>query len=1047
MRHMSCVWVALGVLVMAGYSQSQTTETIPSLPLTNFEDIANTPGLELDTTHVKTGKASGKWAGMDKTPGIVFENFPRDWTRHNHLEFWLYSEKSLDTAFMIIAASENPKSEGPDYYGYRVPLNFTGWKHFSFYLDPRVGARMPIGFHHITGLRLTASGWDNTPHPEAVVYLNDLKLTHMPKQLGPLTKDDEFFAALDLERAGLEAVRAAAERKDIADAKTQLQAYMRSRKTPVWRFDWRSRPEGVPLPPPPPGAKPSDGADYFSQEITIDWKGWKHFRLPKPGFGVSRKPVGWNYIVSVNFCAAGWNHTPDPRLVLHFDDVKLTGNRTAVIGDFSTERQATRWSGAQRDESVRKVGSASARWEKMHITSAFRTSQIPHDWTDFDALEFWCHANEATGAKLQLVLSSDAKEHSRREPDIMRHVFRTLDAEMYLGERIDWEANPVPRTEPHFTNEWTYGLNRFGFWNQLGDLYWATGDEKYAREWVAQLRSWVEDQPVPYDSGPGRPLCWRTIECGIRMAGSWPNAYYRFLGSPSFDPETHAMFLKSVREHARRLTLVLERDKERSNNWIIMECNGLLHCAVLFPEFREAAEWMRTAVDRLNVELTRQVYPDGAQMELTSGYHQVCLHNFYGASEIASLNKIALPGEYMKNLEMLYHYNLYAMMPNRTLAPLNDAGITNVKSSLAQGAQLFNRPDFLWAGSDGTQGTPPNVTSYAFPYAGHFVMRTGWEKDDKFLIFDGGPYGIAHQHEDKLTFFMWAFGRALVTEPGNYRYDHSKWRRHVLSTEAHNTILVNGMGQRRSALKDTWQTSRSLTEGPNAPCVWFTSDRMDLARSTYDSGYGPKNDKTVSHERTLIFVKPDYWVVVDRLLGKGRHAIQSLYHLDSDNVHTDPATKTVRTLNKDANVAIAPASAAPLDVEVVIGREDPVQGWIPDKRRKIPCVIFKQEAECPMVVAAALFPYQGAEGPPISAEIVKSQDPIHERFVLRISTPAGGTDYVAVSFAGKGETRFDEFTTDAEAAVIRTGPTGVTGVGVMNGTHVARRGEKIYSKQ
>ena len=62
----------------------------------------------------------------------------------------------------------------------------------------------------------------------------------------------------------------------------------------------------------------------------------------------------------------------------------------------------------------------------------------------------------------------------------------------------------------------------------------------------------------------------------------------------------------------------------------------------------------------------------------------------------------------------------------------------------------------------------------------------------QFLLFDAGPYGLGHQHEDKLSMFIYALGRVLLTEAGTYSYDRSKYRRYVLGTWAHNTILVDG---------------------------------------------------------------------------------------------------------------------------------------------------------------------------------------------------------------------------------------------------------------
>ena len=49
----------------------------------------------------------------------------------------------------------------------------------------------------------------------------------------------------------------------------------------------------------------------------------------------------------------------------------------------------------------------------------------------------------------------------------------------------------------------------------------------------------------------------------------------------------------------------------------------------------------------------------------------------------------------------------------------------------------------------------PTETSHAFPYSGHYVMRSGWDKDATYLLFDAGPFGAGHQHEDKLHFVLW----------------------------------------------------------------------------------------------------------------------------------------------------------------------------------------------------------------------------------------------------------------------------------------------------
>ena len=128
-----------------------------------------------------------------------------------------------------------------------------------------------------------------------------------------------------------------------------------------------------------------------------------------------------------------------------------------------------------------------------------------------------------------------------------------------------------------------------------------------------------------------------------------------------------------------------------------MEMNGLFHISVLFPEFREAAEWQSYSAGRLYEEMEVQVYPDGAQVELATGYHGVSLINFLGTYNIAKLNNIELPGDYMQRMERQYAYYMYIMMPDGRMPALNDAGWGNVRRSLATGFTHFpERTDFQY---------------------------------------------------------------------------------------------------------------------------------------------------------------------------------------------------------------------------------------------------------------------------------------------------------------------------------------------------------------
>ena len=127
------------------------------------------------------------------------------------------------------------------------------------------------------------------------------------------------------------------------------------------------------------------------------------------------------------------------------------------------------------------------------------------------------------------------------------------------------------------------GVSRHPMWQDLGRAFYATGDEKYAVEFVAQLKSWVQACPVPVKKPDNRPFSrWRTIEAGIRAGGVWPDVYHLFLSARAFDDEALTLFLKSYVEHAEYLMAF-----KTTGNWLTMR--RWQYQRALCPEFGRRA--------------------------------------------------------------------------------------------------------------------------------------------------------------------------------------------------------------------------------------------------------------------------------------------------------------------------------------------------------------------------------------------------------------------------------------------------------------------------
>ena len=674
----------------------------------------------------------------------------------------------------------------------------------------------------------------------------------------------------------------------------------------------------------------TDGMDYYSAPITLDFTGWKRFRFSLPSLGASRDPLGWKQVDGLQFTATGWDNEPNPQAQVSIGPLVLS-NEEKPKGPLMSDEELfealnLNLPGLQTVAKAYKAGDMATA--KHALAEYFRNRSN---------VKWYFPAGEMANPKPQNPNLTDAER-------ALKHEMRSIGINYQFGPTIDWTFDVTRAAGSTYApnNEWTWQLNRHSEWVALARAYRDTGDEKYAREWAAQMTQWVRDNPVPESAGNGARSAWRTIETGIRGAGPWPELWFRFLKSPSFSDEAILTMVKSFYEHAEHIL-----PHRSTGNWLTMEANGMYHVGVLFPEFKRAATWREEAMKSLYAELDNQVYPDGVQIELASGYHHVSLLNFLGAFRVAKLNNVAVPDDYLKHLQKMYEFDVYGASPDRRLPAVQDSGAYDIRGAMREAAELFpDNAQYKWFGSDGKEGAMPPHTSHAFPWAGYFMMRSGWQSDANFLMFDGGPFGYGHQHEDKLNLIVSAYGKTLLVDPGQYQYETSKWREYFIDSPSHNVTLVDGLPQRRrGAPREQYIVKEPL------PHVWISTPEYDYAQATFDEGYAAPVGKNVMHTRRVLFVKPDFWIVCDTLSSKdGKpHRYETLFHLDAP-VQSDETARRVTTTSKDTpNLTIAARPDAALKLQIIEGQQQPVQGWLPNSDissvHPAPVAVFSSEGK------------------------------------------------------------------------------------------------------
>jgi heparan-sulfate lyase len=519
--------------------------------------------------------------------------------------------------------------------------------------------------------------------------------------------------------------------------------------------------------------------------------------------------------------------------------------------------------------------------------------------------------------------------------DALRHLFgghpgdheRLFPAQQF-GKGIDWKSDAIK------DREWIWHFNMMPFWRTLARAYWHTGDEKYAREFFRQIDDWVAKNPPD-----GNHTSWRRIDAGIRTAGSWPDAYFHFLTSPSLTPRTHPHILLGFYEHA----MYLHSGKFSHMNHGLFEARGLFFISVLFPEFKDAEEWRENALEHLTDQILKQVSVNGGHLEKCPYYHRNCIYIFEAVWDLARLNEVEIPDAYAKRLEKMYEFSMLTSLPDGTAPRIGDTWHQPDQRLLEKASVLFKRKDMEYVATAGAKGTAPEATSVCLEPSGFCVMRDGWNEKSQYLLMKW-KYGGWHSHFDDLSIVLASGGRILLDDSSTIDY-HGGGRPKSRATSSHSTIAIEGQDRP----SDLGQTRLNQ---------WLHKADID-----YVDASGPVTRHGHTHRRRIAYVRGKYWIMIDDVSGeeKGTGRVDMYFQFAPAEVRIDGLT--ARTDFKEGANLIVKVMEVP---GLTAHREE---GWIAVKYKVVkprPRVRFSVK-KLPVTLVTLLYPYEG-KTPDMSVE-------------------------------------------------------------------------------
>jgi uncharacterized heparinase superfamily protein len=462
-------------------------------------------------------------------------------------------------------------------------------------------------------------------------------------------------------------------------------------------------------------------------------------------------------------------------------------------------------------------------------------------------------------------------------------------------------------------------------------------------------------------------------------------AFQLLRGATNLTEKRLAMMLTLFEQHGRYIRRHLEFSYIATSNHYLSDVIGLLWLGVYLPELGQADEWRAFGLREMLREMDKQVLPDGAHYESSTGYHRFVLELFLYSFILCRANSIEIGDEYWQKLRSMIRY-LHTYLRPDGQAPLigdTDSGqVMPIASHTAAdhgyllgiAAALFSEACFktsdespeelFWLLGEtaletfrGLAAAETDVARSArFSEAGTLILRD----QDSYLLLNASGTGLsgrgAHGHNDALSLEVAACGTSFISDPGTYVYTADLALRHEFrSTAYHSTVEVDGREQ------NTTEESRPFYIGDEArphQLHWESSDQRDLVIAEH-YGYKDLSSGHITHRRAVMFEKTErYWLIEDTLSGSGRHTFRFCFHIAPGLEVLPKADGLTEIGDNENNARLLIAS---LDL-----RKEPAAEprWFSrDYGTKIPSVAlcWKLEAEAPLHVRWLLVPICAGE--------------------------------------------------------------------------------------
>ncbi len=455
---------------------------------------------------------------------------------------------------------------------------------------------------------------------------------------------------------------------------------------------------------------------------------------------------------------------------------------------------------------------------------------------------------------------------------------------------LDWSIDPFN------DKNWCFQLHA---WRMIGHLLMKF-DKSLVLDDLELCFTIIEDwYRFTIQEGKLTTLTWDEMAGGLRAL----NIAYLIdrlfaLGFDRIISDKHKKTLMDLAHlHIRKL---MEQDFIENNHGIF-QMHGLVMLSLLFNDDKG----IRYGLNKIEYLIKQQFYPDGFHTENSVKYHLLVLKIF---------EKI-LPFHLYKNhaqintlLEKATACKKWTIFPDQNSLMIGDSNYTSYDIKL-------------------TKEVDTDTIYKLFPDSGYLFVRSGFKikQDEAFMLFLQTSFkNITHRQSDDFNVLLYEYGINILVDAGNYSYDRCPERTYVMSSRAHNTVVIDGTDYNRTNL--FYESALKCHQEINGTFLMKTHlERTDLK---------------VTHSRWVIYRPKKFCVVIDFLVSKKKRKYDQFWHFHQGLELSATKEGFVANINDKISMDIIPsvidlklygdkhAKDSSPNTKLIKGQKHPeLQGW------------------------------------------------------------------------------------------------------------------------